>query len=47
MNYPGVQRFSGVRDLGGDEAEKEGIFSGKISNELVQITDDNRQIRLF
>jgi hypothetical protein len=20
--YPGVQRFSGVRDLGGDEAEK-------------------------
>jgi hypothetical protein len=23
------------------------IFSGKISNELVQITDDNRQIRLF
>jgi argonaute-like protein implicated in RNA metabolism and viral defense len=38
--------FANVTLLYSEEG-KCNILSGKISNELVQITDDNRQIRLF
>ena len=33
--YPGVQRFSGVRDLGGDEAEK---TSGRDLSNFISMT---------
>jgi hypothetical protein len=35
QGYPGVQRFSGVRDLGGDEAEK---TSGRDLSNFISMT---------